>query len=63
MSHATYKPRVACTIVWQPWAIKNRTPMGFVVLMKNVLFGPFALLKEMKLKKRNTYGVVFHLTY
>ena len=28
--HATYKPRVACTIVWQPWAIKNRTPMGFV---------------------------------
>ena len=28
--HATYYPRVACTIVWQPWAIKSRTPMGFV---------------------------------
>ena len=20
------QPRVACTIVWQPWAIKNATP-------------------------------------
>ena len=42
---------------------KAEPPMGFVVLMKNVLFGPFALLKEMKLKKRNTDGVVLHKPY
>ena len=40
VSHATYKPRVACTIVWQPWAIKSGTPMGFVSPMKNALFAP-----------------------
>ena len=22
------QPRVACTIVWQPWAIKSATPMA-----------------------------------
>ena len=25
--HTTCSPRVACTIVWQPWAIKSATPM------------------------------------
>ena len=29
--HATYKPRVA-RYARQPWAIKSRTPMGFVNL-------------------------------
>ena len=24
--HNIHYPRVACTIVWQPWAIKNATP-------------------------------------
>ena len=25
-TQTTRDPRVACTIVWQPWAIKNATP-------------------------------------
>ena len=25
-THNLRKPRVACTIVWQPWAIKSATP-------------------------------------
>ena len=26
-THNIRQPRVACTIVWQPWAIKSATPM------------------------------------
>ena len=25
-THTIPQPRVACTIVWQPWAIKSATP-------------------------------------
>jgi len=31
--------------------------MGFVSFMKNYLFAPLSLLKEKRLRKRNTYGV------
>ena len=29
-------PRVACTIVWQPWAIKNATPTALVRSIHNM---------------------------
>ena len=40
---------------------QKQKAMGFVNLQTS--FAPLLLLKEMKLKKRNTYGAVFHLTY
>ena len=30
-------PRVACTIVWQPWAIKNTTPTALIRLFYNTI--------------------------
>ncbi len=30
------KPRVACTIVWQPWAIKSATPTALKRLFHNM---------------------------
>ena len=30
-------PRVACTIVWQPWAIENATPMVLARLFHNTI--------------------------
>ena len=33
--HHIRKPRVACTIVWQPWAIKSATPTA----LKRVFHG------------------------
>ena len=29
-------PRVACTIVWQPWAIKSATPTALVRSIHNM---------------------------
>ena len=40
---------------------QKQKAMGFVNLQTS--FAPLLVLKEMKLKKRNTYGVVFHATY
>ena len=40
---------------------QKQKAMGFVNLQTT--FAPLLLLKEVKLKKRNTYGVVFHATY
>ena len=40
---------------------QKQKAMGFVNLQTS--FAPIFVLKEMKLKKRNTYGVVFHATY
>ena len=34
-THNIHKPRVACTIVWQPWAIKNATPMVLKHVFRN----------------------------
>ena len=31
-----HNPRVACTIVWQPWAIKNATPTALVRPIHNM---------------------------
>ena len=46
-----------------PGLSKAEPLWGSSILMKNALFEPPSLLKEMKLKKRNTYGVVFHATH
>ena len=35
--HTTPQPRVACTIVWQPWAIKSTTPMALKRLFYNII--------------------------
>ena len=31
------QPRVACTIVWQPWAIKNATPTALNNKKHNII--------------------------
>ena len=31
-------PRVACTIVWQPWAIKNATPIALKHAFHNAIY-------------------------
>ena len=36
-THNIRKPRVACTIVWQPWAIKNETPAALKRLFYNTI--------------------------
>ena len=35
--HTHPQPRVACTIVWQPWAIKNTTPTALKRLFYNII--------------------------
>ena len=35
--HTTPQPRVACTIVWQPWAIKSATHMALKRLFYNII--------------------------
>ena len=36
-THNIRQPRVACTIVWQPWAIKNATPTALKHLFYNTI--------------------------
>ena len=36
-THNIHEPRVACTIVWQPWAIKSATPMALKRLFYNTI--------------------------
>ena len=35
--HHIRQPRVACTIVWQPWAIKSATPTALKRLFYNII--------------------------
>ena len=35
--HNILSPRVACTIVWQPWAIKNATPTALKYSFYNTI--------------------------
>ena len=35
--HHIRKPRVACTIVWQPWAIKSATLMALRCVFHGVI--------------------------
>ena len=53
-----YEPRVACTIVWQPWAIKSTTPTALKRSFY-ILVYVFSRLNSWRfaLRKRNTYGV------
>ena len=51
-------PRVACTIVWQPWAIKSVTPTALKHSNRNMNYVFLCLnLWWITLRKRNTYGV------
>ena len=36
-THNIRQPRVACTIVWQPWAIKNATPTALNNKKHNII--------------------------
>ena len=36
--HNIHYPRVACTIVWQPWAIKNATPTALKHAFHNAIY-------------------------
>ncbi|WP_257898795.1 hypothetical protein [Segatella salivae] len=57
-------PRVACTIVWQPWAIENATPMALTRLFHNTIDVNTHMNKLwIALKRYNTYSVVPHATY
>ena len=33
-----HDPRVACTIVWQPWAIKSATPTALICIFLNAFY-------------------------
>ena len=58
-THNIRYPRVACTIVWQPWAIKNATPTALKHSYHRVIDGNICMNKYwIAPKKRNTYGVV-----
>ena len=35
--HNIHYPRVACTIVWQPWAIKSATPTALIRSFYNII--------------------------
>ena len=58
------EPRVAYTIVWQPWAIKSATPTAlecaFYILVH--IFSRLNLWR-IALRKHNTYGVVPYKPY
>ena len=57
-------PRVACTIVWQPWAIKSATPTALKCLFYNTIDVNTHMNKLwIALKRYNTYSVVPHATY
>ena len=57
-------PRVTCTIVWQPWAIENATPMALTRLFHNTIDVNIHMNKLWIAPKRyNTYSVVPHATY
>ena len=40
--HSICQPRVACAIVWQPWAIKNTTPTA----LKHVFFDAISFVLQ-----------------
>ena len=57
-THNIRQPRVACTIVWQPWAIKNATPMVLEHIFRNMNYVILHLdLWLITLRKRNAYSV------
>ena len=57
-------PRVAYTIVWQPWAIENATPMALTRLFHNTIDVNIHMNKWWIAPKRyNTYSVVPHKSY
>ena len=63
-THNIRKPRVACTIVWQPWAIKNATPTALKHSYNSVINSNIRMNKDWIAPKRyNAYSVVPRTTY
>ena len=59
-----HKPRVACTIVWQPWAIKGATPTALKRVLHDVINVYAHMYKwQVTPKRYNTYSVVPHKLY
>ena len=57
-THNIRQPRVACTIVWQPWAIKSATPTALFPTQHTLTQGSLHYrLATLGYQKRNTYGV------
>ena len=58
-----HEPRVACTIVWQPWAIKSATPTALKRSFY-ILVHVFSRLNSWRfaLRKRNTNGVDMYIS-
>ena len=52
------QPRVACTIVWQPWAIKSATPTALKRMSYSVI-NVYTYMNKWQItqKRYNTYGV------
>ena len=46
--HSICQPRVACTIVWQPWAIKSATPTALKHVFCNTIDGNMRINKRQK---------------
>ena len=44
-THTIPQPRVACTIVWQPWAIKSATPTALKRAYCNTIDGNIRINK------------------
>ena len=56
--HINPQPRVAYTIVWQPWAIKSTTLTALKYVLHDVINVYTHMYKwRINQKKRNTYGV------
>ena len=55
-THTIPQPRVACTIVWQPWAIKNATPTA----LKHVFFDTISFVLQYDLM---AYHVEINIIY
>ena len=59
--HNIRYPRVACTIVWQPWAIKSATPTALKCSFYVMIHISSCLyLWRIAPKKYNTYGIEEH---
>ena len=57
-THNLRYPGVACTVVWQPWAIKDATPTALVHANRMLTQGSLRYrLPTLGYQKHNTYGV------
>ena len=53
------QPRVACTIVWQPWAIKSATPTALKHIFRNII----PIVACGKTRQITRWNVPIHFTF